>query len=101
MRKENSIFLNFKQERLDFLKKSDDPTTQAKFMKSTHIPVLWKDSPIRPFRYNPRGGKEQGRSMFVQIKAVFLPERDVFAFVEELEHRFSNRKPELVYCCAI
>ncbi|MDJ0650011.1 MAG: hypothetical protein QNJ60_15060, partial [Xenococcaceae cyanobacterium MO_188.B19] len=79
-----SIFLNFKQERLDFLKKSDDPTTQAKFMKATHIPVLWKDSPVRPFRYNPRGGKEQGHSMFVQIKAVFLPERDVFAFVEEL-----------------
>ena len=79
-----SIFLNFKQERLDFLNKSNNPAEEAKFMKTTHIPVLWKDSPIKPFRYNPRGGKDQGHSMFVQIKAVFLPERDAFSFVEEL-----------------
>ena len=79
-----SVFLNFKKERLDILKASDDPAKSAKFMKTNHIPVLWRDAPIRPFRYNPRAGKEQGHSMFVQIKAVFLPERDAFAFVEEL-----------------
>ncbi len=79
-----SIFLNFKQERLDFLKASDDPATQAKFMKATHIPVLWKDSPVRPFRYNPRGEKDQGHPYFVQIKAAFLPHRDAFGFVEQL-----------------
>ncbi len=79
-----SIFLNFKQDRLDFLKKSDDPATQAKFMKATHIPVLWKDSPVRPFRYNPRGEKDQGHPYFVQIKAAFLPHRDAFGFVEQL-----------------
>ncbi len=80
-----SIFLNFKQERLDFLKKSDDPATSAKFMKASHIPVLWKDSPVRPFRFNPKGGKEQGHPFFVQIKAAFLPYRDAFGFVEQLE----------------
>ena len=80
-----SIFLNFKQERLDFIKGSDDPASQAKFMKATHIPVLWKDSPVRPFRYNPRGGKDQGHPYFVQIKAAFLPHRDAFGFVEQLE----------------
>ncbi len=53
-------------------------------MKTNHVPVLWKDSPIRPFRYNPKAGKEQGHPMFVQIKAVFLPHRDAFAFVEQL-----------------
>ena len=79
-----SIFLNFKQERLDFLKKSDEPTTQAKFMKASHIPVLWKDSPLEPFRFNPRGDKDQGHPMFVQIKATFLPHRDAFGFVEQL-----------------
>ncbi len=79
-----SIFLNFKQERLDFLKGSDDPAKEARFMKATHIPVLWKDSPVRPFRYNPRGGKDQGHPYFVQIKAVFLPEHDAFGFVEQL-----------------
>ena len=80
-----SIFLNFKQERLDYLKKSDEPATQARFMKANHIPVLWKDSPQRPFRYNPRGGKDQGHPYFVQIKAAFLPHRDAFGFVEQLE----------------
>ncbi len=80
-----SIFLNFKQERLDFLKKSDDPATSAKFMKASHIPVLWKDSPVRPFRFNPKAGKEQGHPSFVQIKAAFLPHRDAFGFVEQLE----------------
>ena len=79
-----SIFLNFKQERLDYLKKSDDPTKQAKFMKATHIPVLWQDSPVRPFRFNPRGEKDQGHPYFVQIKAAFLPHRDAFGFVEQL-----------------
>ncbi len=49
------------------------------------IPVLWKDSPVRPFRFNPKGGKEQGHPFFVQIKAAFLPYRDAFGFVEQLE----------------
>ncbi len=80
-----SIFLNFKQERLDFLKKSDDPATQARFMKASHLPVLWKDSPVRPFRFNPKGEKDQGHPYFVQIKAAFLPYRDAFGFVEQLE----------------
>ena len=79
-----SIFLNFKQELLDFLKKSDDPATQARFMKASHLPVLWKDSPVRPFRFNPKGEKDQGHPYFVQIKASFLPHRDAFGFVEQL-----------------
>ncbi len=54
-------------------------------MKASHIPVLWKDSPVRPFRFNPKGGKDQGHPFFVQIKAVFLPHRDAFGFVEQLE----------------
>ncbi len=70
--------------RLEFLKASDDPATQAKFMKASHIPVLWKDSPVRPFRFNPKAGKDQGHPFFVQIKAVFLPHRDAFGFVEQL-----------------
>ena len=80
-----SIFLNFTSERLEFIKASDDPATSAKFMKASHIPVLWKDSPVRPFRFNPKAGKDQGHPFFVQIKAAFLPYRDAFGFVEQLE----------------
>ena len=77
-----SIFLNFTTERLELLKATDDPATDAKFMKTNHVPVLWKDSPVRPFRFNPKANKEdQGHPYFVQIKAAFLPHRDAFGFV--------------------
>lgn len=54
-------------------------------MKAAHLPLLWKDSPVNPFRFNPKLDKEQqGRPMFVQIKAKFIPQRDVFGFIEQL-----------------
>jgi hypothetical protein len=76
-----SVFRNFSDERLEFIKQSE-PAQKVKFMKASHIPLLWKDAPIRPFRFNPKVAKEeQGRAAFVTIKAKFLPGRDVFGFV--------------------
>ena len=83
-KKSITVTIGFKQERLDYLKKSENPASQARFMKANHIPVLWKDSPVRPFRYNRLGDKDQGHPYFVQIKAAFLPHRDAFGFVEQL-----------------
>ena len=53
-------------------------------MKASHLPLLWKDAPVRPFRFNPKAGKDQGKPAFVQVKARFMPGRDVFGFVEQL-----------------
>ncbi len=79
-----SIFRNFNDERLAWIKEAD-PTRKVKFMKASHIPLLWKDAPVRPFRFNPKLEKEeQGKPQFVQVKAKFLPDRDLFGFVEEL-----------------
>ncbi|AVH68518.1 hypothetical protein [Nostoc sp. 'Peltigera membranacea cyanobiont' N6] len=76
-----SVFRNFSDERLEFIKQSE-PARKVKFMKASHIPLLWKDAPVRPFRFNPKVAKEdQGRAAFVTIKAKFLPGRDVFGFV--------------------
>ena len=76
-----SVFRNFSDERLEFIKKSE-PAHKVKFMKASHIPLLWKDAPIRPFRFNPKLEKDQqGRAAFVTIKAKFMPGRDVFGFV--------------------
>ena len=76
-----SVFRNFSNERLEFIKQSE-PARKVKFMKASHIPLLWKDAPVRPFRFNPKVAKEeQGRAAFVTIKAKFLPGRDVFGFV--------------------
>lgn len=76
-----SVFRNFTRERLDFIKQAE-PVRKVKFMKASHIPLLWKDAPIRPFRFNPKIEKEQqGHPIFVTLKAKFLPGRNVFGFV--------------------
>ncbi|MDJ0719636.1 MAG: hypothetical protein QNJ54_36335 [Prochloraceae cyanobacterium] len=82
-----SIFRNFNKERLDYIKQAE-PATKAKFMKAAHIPLLWRDGPVRPFRFNPKADKDQGRPSFISVKARFMPSRDTWGFVEELaEHR--------------
>jgi hypothetical protein len=54
-------------------------------MKASHLPVMWRDAPVPPFRFNPKLDKEaQGKASFVQIKARFNSERDNFEFVELL-----------------
>jgi len=76
-----SVFRNFSDERLEFIKQAE-PARKVKFMKASHIPLLWKDAPINPFRFNPKLEKDQqGRAVFVTLKAKFLPGRDVFGFV--------------------
>lgn len=74
-----SVFRNFTPERLEYIKQAL-PAKKVRFMKASHLPLLWKDSPVRPFRYNPRLGKEQGRPAFVTLKAKFIPGRNVFGF---------------------
>lgn len=76
-----TVLKNFSEERLVFVKEAA-VSEKVKFMKASHIPLLWSNPPVRPFRFNPRLDKEQqGSSPFVQITARFLPERDVFEFV--------------------
>ncbi len=79
-----SIFRNFTFDRLDYIKQAE-AQSKVNFMKASHLPILWKDSPAPPFRFNPKAAKEeQGKTFFVQVKAVFLPHRDCFGFVEQL-----------------
>lgn len=76
-----SVFRNFTPERLDYIKQAE-PARKVRFMKSSHLPLLWKDAPVKPFRFNPKIPKqEQGHAVFVTLKAKFLPGRDVFGFV--------------------
>ena len=75
-----SVFKNFTDSRLEFVKQSE-VYKRVKFMKGSHIPVIWKDAPVKPFRFNPKIEKEeQGKAMFVSIKAKFLPTRQLFGF---------------------
>lgn len=78
-----SVMKNFSKERIDYIKKVD-LAQKVRFLKSSHIPISWKDAPIKAFRYNPKAAKEQGHPLFVQIKAEFLPHRNTFTFLEQL-----------------
>jgi len=76
-----TVLKNFSQERLVFIKEAT-VEDKVRFMKASHIPLLWSNPAVRPFRFNPRLDKEQqGSSPFVQITARFLPDRDAFEFV--------------------
>ncbi|MEQ9550013.1 MAG: hypothetical protein RIM23_10385 [Coleofasciculus sp. G3-WIS-01] len=75
-----SIFRNFNDDRLDYIKKAE-PAQKVRFMKASHLPMMWKDSPVKPFRFNPTLTKEeQGHPAFIQVKAKFLPDRSLFEF---------------------
>ncbi|MDJ0736301.1 MAG: hypothetical protein QNJ47_19925 [Nostocaceae cyanobacterium] len=74
-----SVFRNFSRERLEFIKQAE-AVKKVKFMKASHLPLLWKDAPVKPFRFNPKAGKDQGHPAFVSVKAKFLPQRNVFGF---------------------
>ncbi len=75
-----SIFKNLTQDRITHIKNSP-VENRVRFMKASHIPVLWRDAPTKPFRFNPKLDREQqGKASFVGIIAKFLPDRDVFGF---------------------
>ncbi|MCT7984933.1 hypothetical protein NG796_16805 [Laspinema sp. A4] len=80
-----SVFRNFDEAIHQNLKKLDEAIAAKKkvnFMKATHVPLIWKDSPFKPFRFNPKLEKEeQGRPLFLQLKAKFIPEKNGFEFV--------------------
>ena len=77
-----SVFKNYTTERKDFIKEAD-VAVKVNFMKASHAPLMWKDAPVKPFRFNPKLDKEhQGHAAFVQLKVRFDPDKDVFHFLE-------------------
>lgn len=79
-----SVFKNFNKQRLEYIK-SAPVDKKVNFMKASHIPVMWRDAPVPPFRFNPKLDKEaQGKASFVQIKAKFNSARDNFEFISLL-----------------
>lgn len=79
-----SVFRNFTEERKLFIKAAE-PLVKLRFVKSSHLPLIWQSASSTPFRFNPRLDKEnQGHPKFVQLKAKFVTARDSFMFLEEL-----------------
>jgi hypothetical protein len=75
-----TVMKNFSADRLEYIKQAE-LASKVNFMKASHIPLMWRDAPVNPFRFNPKTPKEeQGKAMFVSIKAKFIPGRDMFGF---------------------
>ncbi|MEM7717459.1 MAG: hypothetical protein AAF349_28610, partial [Cyanobacteria bacterium P01_A01_bin.68] len=75
-----SIYRNFTQAHFEYYKSLDQHKRKL-FASPSHIPLLWKNAPVTPFRFNPKLEKhQQGETFFVKIKAKFLPDKDLFGF---------------------
>lgn len=61
--------------------KHKKPKHRINLIKPTHVPVLWKEPIVEPFKYNPDADKdEQGKPLFVSIKVKFIPKNNIFSF---------------------
>ncbi len=63
----------------------DNEKFHKNLTRANHVPLLWKDAPVRPFRFNPKIDKDkQGDRYFCKVKAKFLADRGVWGFQELL-----------------
>ncbi len=75
-----TVHRNFTPEQYAHFKSLDEQHKKY-FGKAQHIPLLWKDAIVPPFRFNPKVDKEQqAPRYFVGVKARFLPGRNSFGF---------------------
>ncbi len=96
------------QERLKEVQKLDPPveykfTMRDVWSKKLFLALLRRYG-IKPYRYS----RQRNTTVMARVPVSFV-EETLWPEYQELdqtlraylEHRFSNRKPELVYCCAI
>lgn len=80
-----AIFKNLNQERLEYIR-SANSKQRVDYMKAAHLPLIWNEPVVPPFRFNPKLSKqEQGKRYFVQVKAKFSPQENVFYFASNLD----------------
>ncbi len=63
--------------------KRDDLLNKGDQFKPVHIPILWKDSPVPPYRFNPKAEQQPDR-YFVELKCRFISKMDSFGVKEVL-----------------
>ena len=63
----------------------DNDKLHKNLTRVNHVPLLWRNSPVKPFRFNPKLDKDkQGDRYFCQVKARFIADRGVWGFQELL-----------------
>ncbi len=82
------VVISIHRNKTDDLKKLINKFEEDKvknILRANHIPLLWKDAPVKPFRFNPKLEKdEQGDRYFVEVKARFIPSQGKWGFIELL-----------------
>lgn len=51
--------------------------------KASHLPLLWRDAPVNPFRFDPKKTEEERKAdkkYFCEIEAKFLPHKGCLGF---------------------
>lgn len=93
-----SVFKNYDEEKKEWIKQADKKDV-GKYMKASHFPMIWRDSPIKPFKYNPKVETQEDQKYFVRIKANFRPDKAVFQFdtlveppTEDIPRYFKKQK---------
>lgn len=59
--------------------KFKDELSRLKQSKAQHVPTMWFDSPVKPYRHNMRS-KEQPDKYFVEVKTKFNLKKNLFMF---------------------
>ncbi|MFB6276275.1 MAG: hypothetical protein ABEI32_09050 [Halothece sp.] len=73
-----SIFKNSTPKRVNRIKQMN-PISKVRFLHANHLPLLWEDAPVEP-----KPSNSETSPMFVNVKARFNPEKDVFEFVSSV-----------------
>ncbi len=63
-----SIFRNFDPKLLKYFHQMDNPAKKVRTLKASHIPLLWKDSPVRPFRRQSSSSQILSRTSTFRIQ---------------------------------
>ncbi len=67
---------------------------QLSLLKPNHIPVVWDDAPVEPFKFDPQKDKNSKmKRYFVQVKASF---RDGVYVVEEVLEKPTKKIPKFL-----
>ena len=73
------MFKNYSDERYAKFKNLE-PELKAKYARGLHLPLLWRDALVPPFRFNPQDKQQRKEIYFVGLKAKFNSQQDAFEF---------------------
>ena len=85
-----SVFRN-RNKKLTELVNSSEEKLAKRLLRVNHVPIMWSDSPVKPFRYRNKS-KVQGDKYFVEVITKFNPQKNCFV-VQKMDAEPTTRIP--------